>query len=152
VICLCPHDKGSKHTLHDVRYIANDLTARDLDPFFKALTTYSSVVSSGSDLVRKYGGQLKNIYAKNCLYVHTDTSKVPANLVNLYDYQKSNNKDEILHLMGDFIIFNVAVINLFKVLYKDLYLNLPINNKIYIDEITPLSSRTEYQAFLHDCK
>lgn len=135
-----------------IRYITDDLTTRNLDQLFKVLTTYSSGVPSGSELVRKYGGQLKDIFTKSCLYVHTDTSKIPTNLVNLYDYQNNNNEEETLRLMHDFDILNTAIINLFKVLHKELYLGLPINNKMYIDEITPLPSRIEYQAFLHDCK
>ena len=135
-----------------IRYIANDFTTRDLEQLFKILTNYSLHVSSGTDLVRKYGGQLKYIYTKNCSYVHTDPSKIPTNLVNLTDYQSIDNQDQISYLKKDFEILNTAIIGLFKVLYKDKYIDLPINNKIYIDEITPLKNRTEYQAFLHDCQ
>ena len=135
-----------------IRYITNDITTRDLDQLFKQLTTYSSNVSSGTYLVQKHGGQLKHVYIKNCSYVHTDTSKIPSNLINLFDYQNNINDEKISHLMGDFNLLNVAIITLFKVFYKELYLGLSSNCKDYVDEITPLASRIEYKEFLNESK
>lgn len=134
-----------------IRYITEDITTRNVESLFKILTSCSPDTYSGAHLVQKYSGQLKNIYTKNCLYVHTATSKIPSNLVNLFDYRNNSNDDEMLDLMNDFNILNIAVITLFKVLEKNLYLSIPMNAKIYIDEITPLASRIEYQSFLHDC-
>jgi len=133
-----------------IRYLTNNLTSHDLDSLFKILTTYPSDGFTGPNLVQKYGGQLKDIYTRNCLYVHTDTSKIPTNLVNLSDYKNHINDCEMSVLLNDFKMLNFAIITLFKVFYKNLYINTPINQKSYIDDLTPLGYRVEYQNFLHD--
>jgi len=133
-----------------IRYLTNELTSRDLDLLFKSLTTFPSDGFTGPNLIQKYGGQLKDIYTRNCLYVHTDTSKIPTNLVNLSDYKNYDSDNEISVLLNDFKILNLAIISLYKIFYKNLYSDTPINQKSYIDELTPLDYRVEYQSFLHD--
>lgn len=129
-----------------LRYITNELTARDIEEMFRKLSLNTN--EKEKKLIQVYSSQIKQIYDDTCLYVHADTSRMPTDLTNLLDYYRNSINIEMESLRKAFERLNIALINLLKIKYVELFINMKINVKGFLDEIVPIDERVKYQNYL----
>lgn len=76
-----------------LRIISGDLKTREIDNLFTDISK-NSVGTKEKELLQMYSSQLKRIYNNNCLFIHTDTQKIPENITNLFEYNNNSNENK----------------------------------------------------------
>lgn len=129
-----------------LRYITNELIARDIEEMFRQLSLNTN--EEEKKMIQVYSSQIKQIYDDTCLYVHADTSRMPTDLTTLLDYYCNSINIEMDSLRKVFEKLNIALINLLKIKYVYLFVNMKVNVKGFLDEIVPIDERVKYQNYL----
>ena len=127
-----------------IRYLTGELESRELDSLFSKVNK----VESGKcrSTMEIYISRLKQIYDESCLYIHTDTSRMPDDLITLLDLQNKHNEIDLKEEKDTFDKMNLAMINILKIKYYDLYKEFKDNIKSYMDELLTLDDRKRFKV------
>src|SRR5699024_5618773 len=122
-----------------IRYVTNNVNGRDLERMF------SDISEGGNDIwksyIQIYTSQLKQVYDTACQYIHSDMSKIEADIFTLIELQNEKKEDLPKILRQDFIKVNVAMLSILKLKYNIVYNKIRDNAKGYLTYVIPLKDR-----------
>lgn len=130
-----------------IRAITMNFTTRDLEQLFKDIAI-GEENEYCKQKIQTHVSRLKQIYNDSCLYIHADTSKIPMSLTNLIKYYNYGEEKNFEEARVTFKKINLAMLNIFQLLYRDTYIDFKDNAKSYLNELIELEDRITFYKII----
>lgn len=131
-----------------IRFISGETKSKDIEKIFRCISKNMSYSEDEIIILQSYASQLKSIYTDSCLYIHTDVSKIDKDIANMIKYRFNMENVDLEDTRRDFVKMNNSIINIFKIIYYDVYMEMKDNSKALHDEILPLKENMKVEPIV----
>ncbi|MBI6008372.1 hypothetical protein H8J91_04310 [Clostridium perfringens] len=129
-----------------LRFCTKEYESKDLEAMFKKICITDNI--NKKKYLEKYSSQLKSIYINSCHYVHTDTSKINYDLVNLIKYKHNIEEFDLKKENNNFCKMLSIILQILQIMYIDLFEKMKSTSKAYFYDLSDLEQRIEYKEIL----